>query len=70
MATYHKASKRFSLLLLEDGEDYVQHFVASCQWPADVEGNWSRAQAVEGRLRLCSKSLAFDADDAAIPIVR
>ena len=62
---------RFSLLLLEDGEDYVADWVASCTgWPIAVTGNWSGAPTLPGRLRLASKSLFFEADDVRVPIVR
>lgn len=44
--------------------------VATCQWPAQVTGNWQKAEQLAGRLRLCSKSLFFDADDARAPIIR
>jgi factor associated with neutral sphingomyelinase activation len=65
-----KAAKRFSLLLLEDEEVYVDDWVAACMWPAAVEGNWSGAERLQGRLRLATKSLFFDPDDTRVPIVR
>ncbi|KAF8059207.1 lvsF [Scenedesmus sp. PABB004] len=65
-----QAAKRFSLLLLEDEEDYVADWVASCAWPADVEGNWQGAAALPGRLRLATRSLFFEPDDVRVPIVR
>lgn len=66
----HKAAKRFSLLLLEEGEDYVEDWVCEARWPANVSGNWQGLPKLQGRLRLCSKSLFFEPDDARIPIVR
>ena len=64
------AVRRFSLLLLEEGELYVQDFVASCRWPASVVGNWQRLPRLPGTLRLCTKSLFFEPDDVRVPIVR
>ena len=63
-------AKRFTLLLLEEEEDYVADFVASCNWPAAVPGNVQRVTSIPGSLRLCSKSLFFDPDDVRIPIAR
>ena len=65
-----RPSQRFSLLLLEEGEDYVGDWAASVVWPAAVAGNWSGAPSLPGRLRLASKSLFFDPDDTRVPIVR
>ncbi len=66
----HKAAKRFSLLLLEEGEDYVEDWVCEARWPPNVSGNWQGLPKLQGRMRLCSKSLFFEPDDARIPIVR
>lgn len=62
--------RRFSLLLLEEGEQYVGDWGASAAWPAGVAGNWSAAARLPGRLRLASKSLFFEPDDTRVPIVR
>ena len=62
--------RRFSLLLLDEGEDYVGGWGAAAAWPPSVTGNWSGAARVAGRLRLPSKSLFFEADDARVPIAR
>ena len=73
------AGPRFTLLLLEEGEDYVADFNAFCAAPgvlwrpeADQTAGL-RAPAprrVHGKLRLCTKSLFFDSDDASVPILR
>ncbi|KAL3135309.1 hypothetical protein ABBQ32_007505 [Trebouxia sp. C0010 RCD-2024] len=63
-------AKRFTLLLLEEEEDYVADFLASCTWPTAVPGNVQQARSIPGSLRLCSRSLFFDPDDVRIPIVR
>ena len=65
-----QAVRRFSLLLLDEGELYVQDFVATARWPATVSGNWQRLPRLSGQLRLCTKSLFFEPDDVRIPIVR
>lgn len=65
-----KLAKRFNLVLLEDEEDYVADWVATCKWPSNVEGNWQGLPSLPGRLRLCTKSLFFDSDDVRVPIVR
>lgn len=70
MFARRKGAKRFSLLLLEDEEDYVADWVASAVWPDGVEGNWSGAQQLPGRLRLATRSLFFEPDDVRVPIVR
>lgn len=61
---------RFSLLLLEENEYYIRDFVATCCWPQNVGGNVLGLQEVSGQLRLCSRSIFFDADDVRVPIVR
>ena len=65
-----KPTKRFSLVLLEEGEDYVADWVAECKWPVAVSGNWQSLQELRGTLRLCSKSIFFESEDVRIPIVR
>jgi hypothetical protein len=40
------------------------------RWPASIEGNWSGAERLPGRLRLATKSLFFEPDDVRVPIVR
>ncbi|WIA38602.1 hypothetical protein OEZ86_001912 [Tetradesmus obliquus] len=70
MFARRKLAKRFSLLLLEDEEDYVADWAASCKWPSNVEGNWQGLASLPGRLRLCTKSLFFEPDDVRVPIVR
>lgn len=64
------SAKRFTLLLLEEEEDYVADFVANCAWPSAVHGNMQQAKTLPGSLRLCSKSLFFEPDDVRVPIVR
>lgn len=70
MLARKKLAKRFNLLLLEEEEDYVADWVASCKWPSVVEGNWQGLASLPGRLRLCTKSMFFDPDDMRVPIVR
>lgn len=65
----HRA-RRFSLLLLEEGEDYVGDWVATAAWPPAVPGNAAGTPTLAGRLRLASKSLFFEPDDGRVPIAR
>lgn len=65
-----KSVLRFSLLLLEEQEDYLQEFVVECHWPLEIEGNWSGKPVLSGTLRLCTKSLFFEPDDVRTPVVR
>ena len=72
-ATTGRDSGRFTLLLLDDGEDYVDDWVAVAHWPPDVAaagGAPPPTAPVPGRLRLASRSLLFDADDGRLPIIR
>ncbi|DBA77988.1 hypothetical protein WJX77_012160 [Trebouxia sp. C0004] len=64
------SAKRFTLLLLEEEEEYVADFVASCAWPTAVQGNVQQVKCMPGSLRLCSKSVFFEPDDVRVPIVR
>lgn len=67
---FRKTAKRFSLLLLDEGEFYVKDWVASCKWPLEIGGNWQGVPKLTGQLRLCTKSLFFEPDDVRVPIVR
>ena len=64
------SAKRFTLLLLEEEEEYVADFVASCTWPTAVQGNVQQVKCMPGSLRLCSKSVLFEPDDVRVPIIR
>ena len=65
-----KPSRRFSLLLLEEGEYYVRDYVAECTWPEHISGNWQGISKLSGQLRLCTHSIFFEANDVRVPIVR
>lgn len=65
-----QAVLRFSLLLLEEGELYLEDFVATARWPPSLPGNWQRLSRLPGQLRLCTRSLFFEPDDVRVPIVR
>jgi len=54
--------QRFSLLCLEEGEYYFDDYI--CTWMDRTHGK------VDGRLRMCSRNLMFDPDDASIAIMR
>lgn len=81
---YSSSAQRFTLLLLEEGEDYVADFNAYCYAPgmlseiakgtvtfdetsSAIPGTSKR---VHGKLRLCTKSVFFDAEDISVPILR
>jgi hypothetical protein len=72
---------RFTLLLLEEGEDYISDYNAYCRAPGVLwkgeEGKSTNSSGLQyhdrkahGKLRLCTKSVFFDSDDASIPILR
>lgn len=60
---------RFSLLLLDEGEDVLADYLAFCDPPANRLPSAGGA-SLRGRLRLCSLSLVFDADERGVPVVR
>lgn len=70
MLSLKKPAQRYSLCLLDEGEDYVAMWIGTCAWPKTVAGNWQCLEQLHGNIRLCSKSLFFEPDDARIPIVR
>ena len=67
---------RFSLLHLDEGEDYVGDFVGLCKAPTgalplQLENNSAQAHGkLRGRIRLLSRSLLFDPDDIAVPMIK
>lgn len=81
---YSSFTQRFTLLLLEEGEDYVSDYNAYCYAPGVLsdlgkppvqiqESSFTLpapSQRIHGKLRLCTKSIFFDADDASVPILR
>lgn len=81
---YSGFAQRFTLLLLEEGEDYVSDYNAYCYAPGILSDLGKKPtqiqeasftlpalnQRVHGKLRLCTKSIFFDADDASVPILR
>ncbi len=68
-----RAAARFSLLQLEEGEDYVMDWGARVTWPRAVPGRWATgagAGPLPARLRLGSKNLFLEPEDVRVPIVR
>lgn len=49
---------------------YIFDWVARCKWPSSIRGNWGGLPELQGRLRLCTRSLFFEPDDVRVPIVR
>lgn len=66
-----KPAKRFSYLLLDEGEFYVQDWMAICRsgWTHLKNADSLQHCRLKGRLRLCSKSIFFEPDDINLPIV-
>jgi factor associated with neutral sphingomyelinase activation len=72
------AQHRFSLLHLDEGEDYVADFVGLCKPPcgalpdiySGAVGGGGVNGKLRGRLRLLSRSLVFDPDDVAVPLLK
>jgi factor associated with neutral sphingomyelinase activation len=61
--------ERFSLLLLEFGEIYFEDY--SCiYYPNASTESESIDRKERGRLKVCSRSLIFDALDHAYPILK
>ncbi|KAJ7542680.1 hypothetical protein O6H91_09G006500 [Diphasiastrum complanatum] len=69
-----KPKQRFSYLLLEDGDHYIQDWIATCR-PRLAGGSqriklpsWQQRR-LKGRLRLCARSIFFDPDPITAPIL-
>ncbi|KJE90664.1 neutral sphingomyelinase activation associated factor, variant 1 [Capsaspora owczarzaki ATCC 30864] len=62
-------SQRFSLLLLEHNEAYLEDF-SVFYYPAAATEDEAVRRKLGGRLRLCSMSLVFDPQDEAYPIMK
>jgi hypothetical protein len=81
---YGSTAQRFTLLLLEEGEDYVADFNAYifaqgilsdiAKGPITIDETSYESpgtnQGIHGKLRLCTKSVFFDAEDIGVPILR
>lgn len=60
---------RFSLLLLEPGELYLEDF--SCVLlPSDVPEETLQSKKQVGRLKMCSKSIVFDPQEFSNPVLK
>ncbi|KAH7435436.1 hypothetical protein KP509_06G065000 [Ceratopteris richardii] len=68
-----KSTKRFSYLLLEEGEFYIQDWMAVCRsgciGTVSPDVHNKQHPRIKGRLRLCSKSIFFEPDNLNLPIV-
>ena len=69
-----EAFARFSLLHLDDGEDYLADHASVLRPPpgaSSLPAPFDRpGAALRGRLRLCSRSLAFEPDALDAPVLR
>ncbi|XP_071957305.1 protein FAN-like [Antedon mediterranea] len=61
--------ERFSLLLLEPGEIYLEDY-SVYYYRNDLPENEAIQRKVRGRLKVCSKSIVFTPQDARFPIVK
>lgn len=59
-----RSKARFTLLLLEEGELYLDDYAALAYGGDGVQ------RKTRGRLKLCSASLLFDPDDVRVPVTR
>lgn len=73
------ARHRFSLLHLDEGEEYVSDFVGMLKAPPEATSLLSRVAnsagahahgKLRGRIRLLSRSLLFDPDDFTVPMLK
>ncbi|MCO5581867.1 hypothetical protein L7F22_035756 [Adiantum nelumboides] len=65
-----KSTKRFTYLLLEEGEFYIQDWMAVCRYGSfGLDAQIGHPRRIRGRLRLCSKSIFFEPDDISLPII-
>jgi factor associated with neutral sphingomyelinase activation len=64
-------NRRFSYLLLGDGDHYIQDWIASCRPGLVGPGNQKPAQQrrLKGQLRLCSRAIFFEPDYVQAPIL-
>ena len=80
-----EAKERFSLLHLEEGEFYISDYSSEYLPPAETEretvalyvcridfrfNKLTVCSRQHGRLKLCSKSILFDPEDIAQPLLR
>ena len=73
MAARSARQRRFNLLLLDDGEFFLEDYVATrMQVPSASGPGLSRClrRAVKGRLKLCTRCVFFEPNDSDAPIVK
>jgi len=69
MLGFTKQPKRFSLLLLEEGEYYFDDFGAF-YYPAGEPDDQALKKRIKGRIKLCSHSVMFEPDEIKLPIMK
>lgn len=62
-------AQRFTLLDVEDGEEYVEDF-AAFYYPDESSDAAAMRLRRKGRVRLCTRSLVFEPNDAKFPLLR
>ena len=63
----HK-TKRFTLYHLEENEIYIRDFSGYCTFPDISTGEYTHR--VKGKFYICSKTLVFEADLPATPLLK
>lgn len=61
-------SDRFTMLLLEPGEIFFEDY--SVRMRIQDPSNSNKTEWIDGRLKLCSKSLVFVSKDINLPLVK
>lgn len=60
---------RFTMLLLDPGEIFFEDYSAQMSL-IELAGETKKCQWIEGRLKLCSKSLVFVSPDFCFPLTK
>jgi len=68
MATV-RTSSRFTLLDIEDGEEYLEDF-AAFYYPPEYPDHLVSKMIRKGRLRLCTRSIVFEPEQNQYPLLR
>ncbi|XP_072024442.1 protein FAN-like [Amphiura filiformis] len=66
---YGERKERFSLLLLEPSEIYFEDF-SVFYYPCGLTDEQAEEKKLRGRLKVCSKSIVFEPQDTAYPVVK
>jgi factor associated with neutral sphingomyelinase activation len=64
-----RSTSRFTLLDIEDGEEYLEDF-AAFYYPSDLPDAAAAKAKRKGRLRLCTRSIVFEPSESMYPLLR